>query len=61
MASLKKPILSTNFAAATGKGMSTYRDVTTGAGDKLTERYERTMSRLEQIKQAGYSVELQFE
>jgi len=30
-----------------------YRDVITMNGDKLAERYERTMSRLEQITRAG--------
>ena len=38
-----------------------YRDVTTGAGDTLAQRYERTMARLEQITQAGYQVELKWE
>ena len=38
-----------------------YRDVTTGAGDTLAQRYERTMARLEQITQAGYRVEVQWE
>ena len=41
--------------------MSTYRDVTTGAGDTLPRRYERTMAGLEQITQAGYQVEVQWE
>ena len=31
------------------------------SGDTLTERYERTMSRLEQITQAGYQVKIQWE
>ena len=35
-----------------------YRDVTTGAGDTLAQRYERTMARLEQNTQAGYQVEV---
>ena len=30
-------------------------------GDSLAERYERTMSRLEQITQAGYHVKIQWE
>jgi G:T-mismatch repair DNA endonuclease (very short patch repair protein) len=30
-------------------------------GDTLAERYERTMSRLEQIKEAGYQVKIQRE
>ena len=29
--------------------------------DTLAERYERTMSRIEQIKRAGYEVKLQWE
>ena len=33
----------------------------TGAGDTLAQRYERTMARLEQITQAGYQVEVQWE
>ena len=36
-------------------------NVTKGAGDTLAQRYERTMVRLEQIKQAGYQVEVQWE
>ena len=38
-----------------------YRDVTTGANDALAQRYERTMARVEQITQAGYQVEVQWE
>ena len=38
-----------------------YRDVTTEVGDTLAQRYERTMARLEQITQAGYQVEVQWE
>ena len=38
-----------------------YRDVRTGAGDTLADRYERTMARLKQITQAGYQVEVQWE
>jgi G:T-mismatch repair DNA endonuclease (very short patch repair protein) len=30
-------------------------------GDTLAERYERTMSRLAQITQAGYEVDVQWE
>jgi G:T-mismatch repair DNA endonuclease (very short patch repair protein) len=38
-----------------------FRDVTTAVGDTLAERYERTMSRIEQIAGAGYRVEVQWE
>ena len=38
-----------------------FRDVTTGAGDTLAQWYETTMARLEQITQAGYQVEVQWE
>ena len=38
-----------------------YRDVTTGAGDTLAQRYERTIAGLEQITQAGYQVEVEWE
>ena len=38
-----------------------FRDVSTMSGDSLAERYERTMSRLEQITQAGYQVKIQWE
>ena len=38
-----------------------YRDVMTGAGDTLAQRYERTMARLKKITQAGYQVEEQWE
>jgi G:T-mismatch repair DNA endonuclease (very short patch repair protein) len=38
-----------------------FRDILTVAGDKLAERYEKTMARLEQITQAGYKVEVQWE
>ena len=38
-----------------------FRDVTTMVGDTLAERYERTMSRIEQIARAGYLVEVQWE
>ena len=34
-----------------------YRDVTTGAGDTIDERYERTMARIEQITHSGYQVD----
>jgi len=38
-----------------------FRDVATLSGDTLVERYERTMSRLEQITRAGYQVKVQWE
>ena len=38
-----------------------FRDVNTLCGDTLAEQYERTMSRLEQIKQAVYQVKFQWE
>ena len=38
-----------------------YRDGSTIIGDTIAERYERTMSRLEQIKEAGYQVNIQRE
>jgi len=38
-----------------------FRDVATLSGDTLAERYERTMSRLEQITRAGYQVNVQWE
>ena len=41
--------------------MSPVHDVTTGDGDTQVQRYERTMGRLEQITQAGYKVEVQWE
>ena len=31
------------------------------SGDTLAERYERTMSRLEKVMQAGYQVKIQWE
>jgi G:T-mismatch repair DNA endonuclease (very short patch repair protein) len=30
-------------------------------GDTLSERYEQTLARIEQIKQAGYHVKIQWE
>jgi hypothetical protein len=33
-----------------------FRDVKTSGGDTLAERYEQTLSRIEQIKRAGYHV-----
>ena len=38
-----------------------FRDISTVAGDTLAERYERTMTRLEQITQAGHQVEVLWE
>jgi len=38
-----------------------FRDVKTLAGDTLAERYEQTLSRIEQIKRAGYTVKIQWE
>jgi hypothetical protein len=38
-----------------------FRDVKTLGGDKLAERYEQTMARIEQIKRAGYRVITQLE
>jgi len=37
------------------------QDVANLSGDTLAERYERTMSRLEQITRAGYQVKVQWE
>ena len=44
-----------------GHTCQTFRDVRTMGGDTLAERYEGTMSRLEQITQAGYQVKIQCE
>jgi G:T-mismatch repair DNA endonuclease (very short patch repair protein) len=38
-----------------------FRDVTTMVEGTLSDRYEQTMSRLAQITQAGYQVEVQWE
>ena len=38
-----------------------YRDVKTMSGETLADRYERTMTRLEQITRAGYVVQVQWE
>ena len=38
-----------------------FRDVDTLSGNTLAERYERTMSRLEQITRAVYQVKVQWE
>ena len=37
-----------------------FRDVATLSGDTLAERYERIMSRLEEITRAGYQVKVQW-
>jgi G:T-mismatch repair DNA endonuclease (very short patch repair protein) len=44
-----------------GHSCQPFRDVPTLAGDKLAERYEKTMTRLAQITQAGYQGEVQWE
>jgi len=38
-----------------------FRDVITTSGDTIAERYEQTMSRLEQIRRSGYLVKVQWE
>jgi len=38
-----------------------FRDVNTTSGDTIADRYERTMSRLEQITRSGYVVKVQWE
>jgi G:T-mismatch repair DNA endonuclease (very short patch repair protein) len=35
-----------------------FRDVTTMCGDTLSQRYEQTPARIEQITRAGYQVEI---
>jgi G:T-mismatch repair DNA endonuclease (very short patch repair protein) len=42
-----------------GHTCESFRNVKTMVGDTLAERYERTVSRLEQITQAGYQVKIQ--
>jgi G:T-mismatch repair DNA endonuclease (very short patch repair protein) len=44
-----------------GHSCMPYRDIPTLRGDTLAQRYEQTMARLEQITQAGYQVEMQWE
>ena len=44
-----------------GHSCQPFRDVATLSGDTLAERHERTMSRLEQLTQAGYQVKVQWE
>jgi G:T-mismatch repair DNA endonuclease (very short patch repair protein) len=38
-----------------------YRDIATMVGDTLAQRYEKAMDRTEQITNAGYQVEVQWE
>ena len=38
-----------------------FRDVATLSGETMAERYERTITRLEQITRAGYQVKVQWE
>jgi hypothetical protein len=38
-----------------------FRDVKKLGGDTLSERYEQTLARIEQIKRAGYHVKIQWE
>jgi G:T-mismatch repair DNA endonuclease (very short patch repair protein) len=38
-----------------------YRDIATMGGDTFAKRYEQTMARLDQITNAGYQVEVQWE
>jgi len=42
-----------------GQTCQPFRDVINTSGDSLAERYERTMSRLEQITRSGYLVKAQ--
>jgi len=44
-----------------GHTCQSFRDVTTTSGDTLAERYERTMSRLDQITHEGYQVKIEWE
>jgi len=44
-----------------GRMCQPFRDVATLSGETLSERYERTMLRLEQITRAGYQVKIQWE
>jgi len=44
-----------------GHTCQAFRDVSTMSGDTLTERYESTMSRLEQITRPGYLVKVHWE
>jgi G:T-mismatch repair DNA endonuclease (very short patch repair protein) len=38
-----------------------FRDVTTMCGETLSQRYEQTLARIEQITRAGYQVEINWE
>jgi len=38
-----------------------FRDVTTSGGDHLVERYEQTMTKLQRITSAGYTIEVVWE
>jgi len=44
-----------------GHTCQSFRDVITTSGHTLAERYERTMSRLEQITREGYQVKIEWE
>jgi G:T-mismatch repair DNA endonuclease (very short patch repair protein) len=44
-----------------GRACQPLRDLKYAGGDTLAERYERTMSRLEQITGVGYTVRLIWE
>jgi G:T-mismatch repair DNA endonuclease (very short patch repair protein) len=44
-----------------GHSFQPFRDIPTVAGDRLDERYEKTMASLAEITQAGYQVEVQWE
>jgi len=44
-----------------GHTRQSFRDIKTMSGDTLVERYERTMSRLEQITRAVYKVKVKWE
>ena len=44
-----------------GHNCQPFRDVKTMGGDTLSERYKRTMARIEQITQARYQVKIQWE
>ena len=58
----QKPKRSTNFGdVLDGCKFRPLRDFETLGGDTFAERYERTMSRNEQITAAGYTVKLIWE
>ena len=50
--------LGCNFHCITSRP---FRDLSTPSGDTLSERYERTMNRIEQIAKAVYNVKIQWE